>query len=596
MADLLNPIRAFIEEWQAYISLAILAAMFAGFIMERRPATVIAVLGACAFLLLGILDVESFYSVFSNSAPIVIGAMFVLSGALIRTGVIQRVGEAIMARAERHPRLAIAEVLAGAVVASAFLNNTPVVVILIPIMFRLAEVTGISPKKLLMPLSIAAVLGGTLTLIGTSTNLVVDGIVRDAGMERFGIFEITPIGLVTVASGLIGLALMWWLLPSDDGTGATNGDPAHQFLTELIIQPGDPLVAGYVSDFKQLPRSAALVGVRRGNIVIRGNELAGWTLAAGDRLVVRADAPSLVTWREQKRFVIGIGTGQHRDDDMVVETMVAPSHPSIGQRLADIPFLQRIRVRVLGLDRPGHHPGPDLAHVRIRAADVLLVAGGPREVEALRDNPHLIGADVSRVRAFRREKAWIAVACMAAVVTLAALNILPIGAAAILAIGVILVTRCIDSEEAWRTIDGDVLVLIFAMLAVGLALQTSGAVAMMVGWVRPLLDSAPAWAIIFGIYFFALILSELLSNNAVAALMTPVTIAVAAELGMDPRPLLIALMIGASACFATPIGYQTNTIVYAAGDYRFADFVRIGVPLNIITGVSTCLAIVFFMT
>src|SRR3546814_536003 len=207
----IEAVRAFIEAHQAGLSLLILAAMFVGFLKERLPATVIAILGACTYLALGILDAGAAYSVFSNSAPIVIGAMFVLSGALIRTGVIQRVADTIMARAEKHPRLAIVEVLLGALVASAFLNNTPVVVVLLPIMMKLADVTGISAKKLLMPLSIVAVLGGTLTLIGTSTNLIVDGIVRDAGMPRFGIFEITPIGLVTAASGIISLAAMWWL-------------------------------------------------------------------------------------------------------------------------------------------------------------------------------------------------------------------------------------------------------------------------------------------------------------------------------------------------------------------------------------------------
>ena len=222
-------IQAFIETHQAVISLVILVGIFVGFMLERLPATVIAVVGACVYLALGILDSDAMYSVFSNSAPIVIGAMFVLSGALIRTGVIQRVADAIMVRAEKHPRLAIVEVLVGALIASAFLNNTPVVVVLVPIMMKLAEVTGVSAKKLLMPLSIVAVLGGTLTLIGTSTNLVVDGIVRDAGMERFGIFEITPIGLVTVASGMIGLALMWWLLPADSPiNGPAGTHDAHQ--------------------------------------------------------------------------------------------------------------------------------------------------------------------------------------------------------------------------------------------------------------------------------------------------------------------------------------------------------------------------------
>ena len=594
---MIEALRAFIEAHQAVITLLILAAMFVGFLMERLPATVIAILGACTCLALGILDDKSIYSVFSNSAPIVIGAMFVLSGALIRTGVIQRIADLIMARAEKHPRLAIVEVLLGALVASAFLNNTPVVVVLIPIMMKLAEVTGVSAKKLLMPLSIVAVLGGTLTLIGTSTNLVVDGIVREAGMPGFGIFEITKIGLVTAASGVIGLALMWWLLPSDKPVkGPAGTHDAHQYLTELVLDEDDDLVGMTVEAFRDLPRSGRVVGVRRASAVVRGADLEHWTLAAGDRLIVRVDGATLMTWREQGRFRLGIGNGEPAASDMVVETMIASNHPGIGQRLIDIPFLQKIRARIIGLDRPAHEPGPDLASVRIRPADRLLVAGGVREVEALRDNPHLIGADLAKVRAFRRGKAWIAILCMLSVVTLAAFDILSIGVAAIIAIGVILLTRCIDNEEAWGTIDGDVLILIFAMLAVGLALENSGAVAMMVGWVKPSLADAPAWMLVFGIYFFALILSELLSNNAVAALMTPVTLAIAAELGIDPRPLVIALMIGASACFATPIGYQTNTIVYAAGDYRFVDFVKIGVPLNIITGVSTCFAIVFLMT
>jgi len=593
----IETVRAFIEAQQAVISLVILGVMFVGFLMERLPATVIAILGACAYLALGILDDKAMYSVFSNSAPIVIGAMFVLSGALIRTGVIQRVADVIMARAEKHPRLAIVEVLVGALVASAFLNNTPVVVVLLPIMMKLAEVTGVSAKKLLMPLSIAAVLGGTLTLIGTSTNLVVDGIVREAGMERFGIFEITPIGLVTAASGMIGLALMWWLLPSDETVrGPAGTHDAHLYLTELVLGEDDDLVGMALEAFDDLPRSGRIVGIRRGSTVVHGGDAEHWVLAAGDRIVVRVDGATLMTWREQGRFRLGIGSGEPDENDLVVETMIASNHPSIGQRLIDIPFLQKVRARIVGLDRPAHEPGPDLASVRIRPADRLLIAGGPGEVEALRDNPHLIGADLAKVRAFRRRKAWIAILCMIAVVGLAAFDVMSIGVAAIIAIGVILVTRCIDSEEAWGTIDGDVLILIFAMLAVGLALEKSGAVAMMVGWVEPSLTGQPMWVLVFGIYFFALILSELLSNNAVAALMTPVTLAIASELGVDPRPLVIALMIGASACFATPIGYQTNTIVYAAGDYRFVDFVKIGVPLNIITGVATCFAITAFMT
>lgn len=587
-------VRAFIDANQAVISLIILAIIFVGFAMERYPATVIAILGACAYLALGILDANGMYSVFSNSAPIVIGAMFVLSGALIRTGVMNRVGELIMARAEKHPRLAIAEVLIGALIASAFLNNTPVVVILVPIMFKLAETTGISAKKLLMPLSIVAVLGGTLTLIGTSTNLVVDGIARDQGLERFGIFEITGYGAVTAISGMITMALLWWLLPSDKPVTGPAGGEAATYLTELIVQEDEERIGEPPTAFKLFGRTTRLIGIRRGSTVTRGQELESWQLAAGDRMIVRTDGATLMTLRESGRFGLGIGSGVPDEDDIVVEAMVSPTHPSIGRRLADIPFLQKLKARIIGIDRPGHEAGPDLANVRVRGADRLLIAGGPHEVEALRDNPNILGVDIARTRAFRRNKAWIAVTAMLGVVTLAALNVVTIGVAAVLAIGVILVTRCIDGEEAWDTIDGNVLILIFAMLGVGLALEQSGAVALMVEWAEPALRSAPPWALIFIVYFFALILSELLSNNAVAALLTPVTIAMAEQLGTDPRPLIIALMIGASACFATPVGYQTNTIVYAAGDYRFSDFVKIGVPLNIVTGIATCAAIILF--
>jgi di/tricarboxylate transporter len=232
-----------------------------------------------------------------------------------------------------------------------------------------------------------------------------------------------------------------------------------------------------------------------------------------------------------------------------------------------------------------------LGEARIRGADRLLIAGSDDAMRSLRDNPNLMGVDISRTRAFRRNKAWIAIAAMTAVILLSAFDVISIGLAAFIAVGVILAARCIDAEEAWGAIDGDVLILIFAMLAVGVALEQSGSVAMMVGWITPLLTIAPQWSLVFIIYFTALILSELLSNNAVAALMTPITIALGQQLGVDPRPLVIALMIGASACFATPIGYQTNALVYAAGDYRFADFVRIGVPLNIVVGLAACASI-----
>ena len=587
-------ITALLGIYRAEIGLIILACMFVAFVRERYSPTVVAVVGACAYGVLGLLDEKAMFSVFSNSAPLTVGAMFVLSGALIRTGVISRVADLIMTRAQRHPRIALAEVALGALLLSAFLNNTPVVVLLIPIMFKLAQATGYPVKKLLIPMNTVAVLGGCLTLVGTSTNLVVAGIAAEQGMARFGIFDIAPYGAAGAAAGIVALLCLSFLLPSDPPSIAgEDGGAVQDYLTELVVPQESDDIGEPIGSLGLFGRSVQLLGLKRAGEV-RRTGLEDEELHSGDRLIVRADGATIMTLRESGRFDLGVAADSRTSsqEGRVVEAMIAPSHPSIGERLLDIPFLHALRVRIIGIHRARHLPGPDLADTRIRGADRLLVAGGGDAMRALKDNPHLIGVDVSRTRAFRPRKAWIAIAAMAGAVLLSAFDVVGIGLAAVIAVGLILVTRCIDPEEAWGAIDGDTLILIFAMLAVGLALEQAGSVALMVGWITPLMEIAPAWSLVFIVYFAALILSELLSNNAVAALLTPIIIAIAQQLGVDPRPLIIALMIGASACFATPIGYQTNALVYAAGDYRFADFVRIGVPIKIVVGLAVCSALV----
>ncbi len=588
-------IERFIDAHSAIIGLLILAAMFVAFLRERYPVAVVSLFGACAFLVTGLLDSSGLAAAFSNSAPITVGAMLVLSGALVRTGAIEAIINIIVARAERHPRLTLVEVFAGMLVASPFLNNTPVVIIMIPIMIRLAEVTGIPAKRLLMPMSILAVLGGCLSLIGTSTNLIVDGIARDAGLAPFGIFEITPYGLVGVIAGIVAMLLLVRVLPKDPIKGDGSSSREKDFLTELAIKADSPLIGKPVTSLPLFKRDARLLGLKRGSEIIRRG-LEDRHVRAGDRLVVRTSPVELMTLRDSRDFEIGLAgsSAPPANAGEVVETMLSPSHPAIGQRLADIPFLHRLRVRVLGVARHNHLPGPDLAGTRMRAADALLVSGERNVIDRLRDNPHLLGVGVTATRALRRRKAPIAVGALAATVTLAALDVMPIAVAAIIAIGVILATRCIDAEEAWGSIDGDVLILIIAMLAVGTGLEQAGSVQLMVSWLTPLLTSASPAMLVFLVYFITLLLSELLSNNAVAAIVTPVVIQLALDLGVDPRPIVIAVMIGASACFATPIGYQTNALVYRAGEYSFADFVRIGVPTNIIVGLAVCWGILFF--
>ncbi len=588
---MLDALATFVDSYRAELGLLILVGMFAAFVRERYPATVVAVLGVCAFLATGLLDSGSLLQAFANPAPLTIGAMFILSAALMRTGTLDLIGSWIVARAKAHPIRATIELILGTFAAAAFINNTPVVLIMIPIVLRLAAAISVSAKKLLIPLSYLAMLSGTLTLVGTSTNLLVDGVARDQGLAPFGIFEITPIGILVALAGTIALLVLAPFLLPDGDTDPYHSPEDEPFLSEIRIGKDSPFIDKAIADVGELKR-LRIIGLNRGGQRV---DMPDRPLAAGDRLIVRVSLAELMTLHQHKDLEVGIAMRGSLPEtaDTVVEATISPSHPSLGRLIREIPFLNANPVRLLGITRHGHLPGPSLAEVRIRAADTVLVAGSRAAIHALHENPNLIGVEETETQAFRPAKAPIAIGALAGAVLLSALGIVPIMISSLMAMGVVLATRCIDADEAWASLNGDVLVLIYAMLAVGAALQNAGSVSLVVDAITPWMVGLSPIALLFVVYACSSALTEAISNNAVAVIMTPIAIGLAASLGTDPRPLVIAVMFAASASFATPISYQTNTMVYAAGNYRFIDFVKIGLPMNLVVGVTTCLALTY---
>ncbi len=531
--------------------------------------------------------VESLFDVFSNPAPITVAAMFIVSAALDKCGAIDYLAAVFkQGRNLPYPALIVVMVLFVGFV-SAFINNTPVVVVLLPAILALARDMGLPASKLLIPLSYASIMGGTCTLLGTSTNILASGIISRSGEPPLSMFELGMVGLPLAACGTLYLALFGYrLLPVRETlTQILSPEERREFITEAYVRAHSPMVGkSLVEGGLKKTRGIRVMEVIRDGVATAGDPME-IHLKEGDRLVLACrphgivDAGSL----EGVDFVGEIGEGLEQiaaQEGSIVEGVIGPKSTIAGKTIREINFRQRFRMIIVAIHREGKNVRDQLHTLPLEFGDTLLMMGTDKAIENLRRSDDILLLDQPRLQATSfRKKMPLVIAAVVGIVGLNAFNILPIEISVFIGVGFLFLTGCLKPKEGYAAIDWSILMLIFGMLALGKGMESSGATE----WLATLLQtlSGNPILILALLYLVTMILTETLSNNATIVLMAPIALQLGTQLGVDPRPFIITCCIASSASFSTPIGYQTNTYVYGVGGYRFTDFAKIGIGLNL---------------
>ena len=575
----------------------VLSLLFFGFLLfvtEVFSIDVTAMILLTVLFILGYLTPEEAVSGFSNPAVITIAFLFIISRALQKTRILEYLIIRIRRLADRSILLGRAVYLFTIGIASAVVNNTAIVAIFMPVTIRLAQKYKLSPSKMLIPLSYAAILGGTLTLVGTSTNLLVNSIyVAEPGVEPLGMFEFMRYGVILMTVGLLYVLLIApMLLPSRTTTSSlTKSYHLGGYLTEMKVTSDSPLNGKTCLDRSINKNYDVMVLdiLRDGNMITNSIRLT--RLRTGDILFVRGTLENFLRMKEVEKVTLLTDeklTQQEleQEDNVVVECLLTDKSELVGQSLMLGNFRRRFGSFILAIRREGMILRKKIAHVVLNAYDTLLVYGPENKVNDLSKSGEFIvlrevGAELRKQRFW-----WMTVVVILGTIGLAALGIMPIVKSAMLGVVTLFALRIISPQEGYQSINWQVIVLISALIPVGIVIQKTGTAEWIGGFISTIARSAPVeWqpkVLLALIYLLTIILTEISSNAATAIIMTPVALAVTQQMGFEPRAFIFAVAFAASASFITPVGYQTNLMVYGPGGYKFSDYIRVGFPLALV--------------
>lgn len=575
------------------VDIAIVLAIVVGaailFATEKLPVDMTAILVMAVLLLSGIITPEEGISGFSNTATVTVAAMFIISAALNKTGAVLFVGELASKMFKYNFWLGVIVMMMAVGLLSAFINNTPVVAVFIPVVLRIAASNNISSSKILMPLSFASMFGGVCTLIGTSTNILVSSIAVQYGQPAFSMFEFTSLGLLFFGAGLIYMVFVGirMIKAKDVPSDLTQKYSMSDYLTDIVLLPEAKSVGTRLVESPLIKEVEIdiLDVVRNGRRLLRPTSEI--VFEANDVLRVRGDVKKIQDLKDR----VGIKLKSDlklKDEDFkaedlqLVEAIISPNSRLIGKTIKSSRFRNLYRANALALRHSGQLYHTDFIDMPLKPGDALLLEVRKENLDDLKRDPDFVlvsGVDLPK---YRKSKIIPALLIVAGVIVTATFNIMPIMISAIIGSILLVFTKCISLEETYKSIEWNIVFLLGGILSLGIALEKTGAALLLANNIVSLIGFLGPVAIVAALYLITTLFTEIMSNNASAVLLAPIAIAVAESMGISARPLLMAVTFAASASFMTPVGYQTNTMIFGVGQYKFSDFLKVGAPLNLI--------------